>query len=319
MNKGKKVTVIGAGNVGATTAFALSSAGTAAEIVMVDINKDKAFGEALDIYQGTAMSVPVNVHSGDYEDTAGSDVVIVTSGAPRKPGQSRIDLVQGNANIIHSIMPKIIKYCPNAVYIVVSNPVDILTYQIATQFGLKRTQVIGTGTLLDSSRLRTVIAKLLGVNSHSVHGYVLGEHGDTSVIPWSLLTIGGVNIESYSENTVSDFKFGAINRHEIEHDVRTSGATVIKAKGATYYAIALAVKKLVEAILRDSNSVLVVSAAISEGDGCYGISDVALSLPYIIGARGIHGAMCPQLTVDEVRELLNSANTLKNVIKDINF
>ncbi|NLJ16366.1 MAG: L-lactate dehydrogenase [Clostridiales bacterium] len=319
MNKGKKVTIIGAGNVGASVAFALSSSGTAAEIVIVDINKDKAFGEALDIYQGTAMSVPVNVHAGDYPDTEGSDVVIVTSGAPRKPGQSRIDLVQGNADIMNSIMPKVIKYCPNAVYIIVSNPVDVLTYQVATRFGLSRTQVIGTGTLLDSSRLRAVIAKLLGVNSHSVHGYVLGEHGDTSVIPWSLLTIGGVNIEAYSENTVSDFKFDKINKEEIEREVRMSGATVIKAKGATYYAISLAVKKLVEAILRDSNSVMVVSAALDKTDGCYGISDVALSLPYIIGARGIHGAMCPQLTVDEVKELLHSANTLKSVIENINF
>ncbi len=319
MRKGTKITVLGAGNVGATIAFALTADGIGSEIVLIDINKEKAMGEAMDIYQGTAMAQPVNIYDGDYEDAVGSDVVIVTSGAGRKPGQSRLELVQGNVNIIKSVMPQIVKYCPDSVYVVVSNPVDVLTYQIATQFGLRKEQVIGTGTLLDSSRLRSTIAAQLGVSTQSIHGYVLGEHGDTGFVPWSLLTIGGVCVDTYSANTKSDFKFEKVNHQEVEEYVKKSGATVIAAKGATFYAIALTVKKLCEAILRDSKSVMVVSSVIDKDEECYGISDVALSLPYIVGAKGLIGAMRPNLTEDETKQLVHSADVLKEVINSVQF
>lgn len=317
MKKGKKVGILGAGNVGSTIAYTLTANAVAAEIVLIDINKDKAKGEAIDIFQGTAMAQPVNIYAGDYKDLEGADIVVITSGAPRKPGQSRIDLVQGNVNIMKEIMPQVVKYCPDAVYVVVSNPVDILTYQIATQFGLHPHQVIGTGTLLDTSRLRSIIAKQLDFNTHSIHAYVLGEHGDTSVIPWSLLTIGGMAVTSYCSIEKDDKICRAINYEELEKEVRNSGATVISLKGATYYAISLAVKYLCESIIRDTNAVMVVSGLIE--DSYYGISDVCISLPHIVGAHGIKGTMRPHLLEIEQQQLIHSANTLKEVIANVDF
>ena len=203
MNKGKKITILGTGNVGATIAYTLAIDGMASEILLIDINEKKAQGEAMDILQGTPFCAPVNIHAGGYEEAAHSDVVIVTVGLARKPGQSRIDLAQVNVDIIKSVMPQITRFAPDAVYIVVSNPVDVITYAILKTTNLAENQVFGSGTMLDSARLRSRLAEHVGLSSKNVHAYVFGEHGDTSLIPWSLTTIAGMEMDKYCTHICS--------------------------------------------------------------------------------------------------------------------
>ncbi len=317
MKKGKKISILGTGNVGATIAYTLTMDGMCSELVLIDINKDKALGEAMDIMQGTPLCPPVNIYAGDYPDTKDSDIVIVTSGMARKPGQSRIDLAQGNVDIIKSVIPQVVQYAPDAIYVVVSNPVDIITYAILRATGLPDSQVIGTGTLLDSSRLRARLADHVGLNPQNIHAYVFGEHGDSAMIPWSLTTIAGMPMDTYCCHVCpSHNQCGKADLHNIEQDVRTSGAKVIALKGATYYAIALTTRRVCECILRDTRSVLSVSGLVK---GEYGISDVCMSLPFVVGARGIQGRITPSLTPDEEKLLLKSAGVLKNTIRSLNF
>ena len=195
-----KITVIGAGSVGATIANDLMIQGIASEILLIDINKQKAFGEALDIYQGAPFCSPAIVRSGDYEDAEGSDVVIITSGMPRKAGQSRLDLAQANVNIIKDITPQIVKAAPNAIYIIVSNPVDVLTYVFTKISGLPERQIIGSGTILDTSRLQSALAKRFRISPKNVHAHVYGEHGDSSFVPWSLVHIANNHVNVYRES-----------------------------------------------------------------------------------------------------------------------
>jgi L-lactate dehydrogenase len=309
----KKITVVGTGNVGASIAYTLTTNGMASEIVLVDINKGKAEGEAMDILQGTAFCPPVDIHAGEYEDAKGSDIVIITSGIPRKPGQTRLELAQVNVNLMKDIGPKLVAAAPKAVYVVVSNPVDVMTYALLKATNLPATQVIGSGTMLDSARLRSIIAETVGINPKNVHGYVIGEHGDSSVVPWSLTTIAGMEMNAYCD---SIGKSGCMNLPAIEEDMRTSGAKVIGLKGATYYAIALSVCRICECILRDTNSVVPVSAMIHNR---YGIDDVCLSLPFIIGQHGIRQEINPSLLPEEVENLQKSAQALKEIITQVNL
>lgn len=316
MNRSKKITIVGAGNVGATIAYTLTLEGLAGEIVLVDINVPKAKGEAMDIYQGTSLAHhTVNIHYGEYADTKNSDIVVITSGAARKPGMTRLDLVNTNVKIINSIAKELVAQSPNAIYVVVSNPVDILTYAFIKSTGLPKNQVIGTGTLLDSSRFRASLSEYFGVSAKSVHGYVFGEHGDSSMIPWSLATIGGMPITTYKSRLDGESRnCSPEDKEKIEQNVRESGANVIKMKGATYYAIAMSVKKICECIIRDEKSVLSVSTLI-DNEYC-GISDVCISLPFIVGAKGIEGEIYPDITDEEKEKLIASADTLKKIIKD---
>ena len=311
----KKITILGAGNVGATIAYTLAVDGMASEIVLVDINRNKAKGEALDIHQGTPLCPPVDIHDGDVSAAAGSDLVVVTVGASRKPGQSRIDLAQGNVNIIKSLMPDVVKAAPNAVYVVVSNPVDVLTYALIKCTGLPASQVMGTGTMLDSSRLRARLAKHVGLNPQNIHAYVFGEHGDSSLIPWSLTTIAGMPMTNYCTYICDRHNHcGKDELRDIEEDVRTSGATVIGLKGATFYAIALAVRHICNGILRDTHAVMTVSGLL---EGQYGLSDVCLSLPHVVGHLGIEGTLTPPLTEDELAKLNKSADVLRGVLSSL--
>ena len=313
--KGKKIVILGAGNVGASIAYTLTLDGMASEIVLIDINNDKAKGEAMDIIQGTAFCPPVNIYAGDYSNAKGADVVIVTVGMARKPGQTRIDLAQANINIIKQVMPQIIEYAPDAVYIAVSNPVDILTYAILKTTPLTDKQVFGSGTMLDSARLRSRLAEHAGLNPKNVHAYVLGEHGDTSVIPWSLATIGGLEMTDYCNHICSRHNHcGKVELKEIEDDVRTAGAKVIGLKGATYYAIAVSVRRICECILRDTDSILTVSGLLH---GEYGIDDVCLSIPYVVGAKGIRRSIAPPLSKIETEQLIHSAESLKEVLRSL--
>ncbi|MFV0353303.1 MAG: L-lactate dehydrogenase [Oscillospiraceae bacterium] len=316
-NRQVKIAILGAGNVGASIAFTLTVSGLASELVLVDINKEKAEGEAMDIIQGTAFCPPTNIYAGDTSAIKGADIVVVTLGLARKPGQSRIDLAQANVDIVKSIMPEIVSYAPNALYVVVSNPVDILTYVIQKVTGLPSSQVIGSGTMLDTSRLRSRLASHVGLSPKNVHAYVLGEHGDTSVIPWSLASIAGLSINEYcSVSSKTGSRCDITGLAEIEHDVRTSGAEVIRRKGATFYAVALSVRRICESLLTGTRSVLTVSSMLN---GEYGINDVCLSIPFVVNSGGIQDSVPPPLTKEEEALLHASANSLKEVIQSLNI
>ncbi len=311
-----KVTIIGAGSVGATVAYTLATTGAVGEIVLIDVNEPKAQGEALDIRQATPYLHPVKIYCGTYEDAAGSDVVIVTSGVGRKPGQSRIDLTQTNVNILKDIAPKIVKHVPDAIYLFVANPVDILTYVFCKITGVPRNRVIGTGATLDSIRLRTRLAELYAVNQQQVHAYVLGEHGDSSFVAWSLANIAGVPLEEYASD-LSDKN--AVNitpytKEEVETYVRKSGGQIIAGKGATFYGISASVAKIIDCIYSSAHTVLPVSTVM---EGEYGIHDVALSIPCIVGREGIVTTLTPKLSAEEEAKIRNSAEVLKGVIAQI--
>ncbi len=314
---GTKISILGVGNVGASVAYTLVVAGTCSELVLIDINKEKAQGEAMDIRQGISFCHAVDIYAGDYEDVKDSDIVVVTLGRARKPGQTRLDLAQSNVDIIKEVMPVVAKAAPDAVYIVVSNPVDIITYAILKCTNLKPHQVIGTGTMLDTSRLRSRLADHVHLSPQSIHAYVFGEHGDTSMIPWSLTCIAGMKMDEYCTHVCEKHNScGKAEIADIEEDVRTAGAEVIKRKGATFYAIALSVNKICDVILRDGQNVLTVSTLAT---GRYGIDDVCLSLPSVVGGHGIERDLAPPLTEAELIQLKASADALKSVIAGLNF
>ena len=313
----RKITVIGAGSVGATTAYTAAVKGIASEICMIDINREKTEGEAMDIRQASPFNAPCDIYAGDYADAAGSDIVIITSGVPRKPGQSRIDLVQINVNIMKDIASKIVEHAPDALYIIVSNPVDVMTYVFTKISGVPATRVIGTGTLLDSARLISRVADHLGVNPHSVDAYVLGEHGDSSFVPWSICKVGPVPLLGYKNGYVNSNQTETeFDMDEIEQYMKTSGGQIIKKKGATFYAIACSVCNLVESIFSQAYTTLAVSTLLT---GEYGIDDVCLSIPFVVGPNGIAGKATPVLTEEEVAKLHKSANLLKEVIAQVSI
>ena len=313
-----KITVIGAGSVGAAIANDLTIQGIASEIVLVDINTQKARGEALDIYQGAHFGTPTIVRPGDYSDADGSDVVIITSGLPRKPGQTRLELAQSNVNIIKQIAPQIVAHAPNAIYIIVSNPVDVLTYVFHKVSGLPENQIIGSGTILDTSRLQAQLAKQFHVSPKNVHAHVYGEHGDSSFVPWSLAHISNNHIDYYATHSPDADRIqwtgDEAARTEIEEYVRTSGAQVIKDKGATFFAVAMSVCHICKCIFSGAGTALTVSTMMH---GEYGIEDVCLSVLTIVDRNGVRGKIMNELTEDEVAKLHNSANRLKEVISHI--
>ena len=311
-----KVTIIGAGSVGATIAYTLVATGSVAEIVLIDVNEAKAQGEALDIRQATPYLHPVKIYCGTYEDATDSDIVIITSGVGRKPGQSRIDLTQTNVNILKSIAPQIVKYAPDALYLFVANPVDVLTYVFHKITGIPRSRIIGTGTTLDSIRLRTRLSELYSVNQKQVHAYVLGEHGDSSFIAWSAADISGVPISEY-EATVTDkseIKVTPYTREEVEEYVKKSGGKIIANKGATFYGIAACVATIVNSIYSSAYTILPVSTVL---DGEYGISGVALSTLCALSNKGIATTLTPKLSDEELAKMQHSAEVLKGVIAQI--
>ena len=313
-----KVTIIGAGSVGATVAYTLVAQGTVSEIVLIDVNEAKAQGEALDIRQATPYLHPVKIYCGTYEDAAGSDIVIVTSGVGRKPGQSRIDLTQINVNILKTIAPQIVKAAPDALYLFVANPVDILTYVFCKITGVPRNRVIGSGCTLDSIRLRTKLSELYSVNQKQVHAYVLGEHGDSSFVAWSTADISGIPLDEYNQSITKEgsLQVTPYDRDEVETYVKKSGGQIIAGKGATFYGIAASVAQIVNSIYSSAHTILPVSTVL---DGEYGISDVALSTLCAISNKGVVTTLTPKLSDEELAKMHNSANVLKGVIAEIEF
>ena len=313
----KKVTIIGAGSVGATTAFALLTRGAASDVVLIDVNNEKAMGEALDIKQATPFIDNCDIHAGTYADAAGSDVVIITSGIGRKPGQSRLELVQTNVGIIKQIAGEITKVCPNAIYIIVANPVDILTYAFLKFTGLPKSQVFGTGTVLDTIRLRTRLSEIYNVNKQQVHANVLGEHGDTSFVAWSTATIAGVPLTEYNESLATAYTIpNEYKREDVETYVKKSGGKIIARKGCTVYGIGMTSTHIVKALAGSAETAMTVSS-LHEGE--YGISDVCLSSLSLIDRKGVRTIITQKLSDDEIKKLHESAEALKAVIKSVNL
>ncbi|MBR0360366.1 MAG: L-lactate dehydrogenase, partial [Clostridia bacterium] len=281
-----KITVIGSGNVGATIAYTITTMGLASDVVMIDINEEKALGEALDIRQGVPFCSPANVYAGSYADAKGSDIIVITSGMARKAGQSRLDLTQTNVDIIKSIADRIVPVAPEATYVIVSNPVDILTYVFLKHTGLPQERVIGSGTILDTARLRARLAECYSVNQKNVHAYMLGEHGDSGFVPWSIANISNVPVESYANAVRTDIAYPELNKVDVENYVRKSGARVIQRKGATFYAVSVSVCHICKCLLSGIDTTLTVSTLMN---GEYGINDVCLSLLNVVGNKGAHG------------------------------
>lgn len=310
-----KITIIGAGSVGSTIAYNLSNNDIASEIVLIDINKEKVEGEVMDIVQGTSFRNPISIVAGDYEDAKDSDIVIITSGIARKPGQTRIELTQTNVNILKSITPQIVKEAPNALYIIVSNPVDIMTYVFTKISGLPENQIIGSGTLLDTARLRFGLSEHFEVAQKNIHAYVFGEHGDTSFVPWSCADVSGASLDDYAEMMRHLGKEPKpLDKAGMEEYVHKSGGIVIAKKGATFYAVSVAVCKLCGMLLSAYDSITTVSSVMH---GEYGIEDVAISTLTLVGPNGVQGKIPLKLTDEEVAKLQKSANSLKEVISQI--
>ena len=312
-----KISVIGAGSVGATVANDLMVQGVASEIVLIDINTKKAMGEALDIYQGAPFHSPAIVRSGEYEDAAGSDIVVITCGIARKPGMSRLDLAQTNVNILKDVAKNVVQYAPNAIYVIVSNPVDVLTYVFHKVSGLPENQIIGSGTILDTSRLQSELAKRFCISPKNVHAHVYGEHGDSSFVPWSLATIANNHVDVYKENSPDKDRINWNQDYdEVETFVKKSGGKIIENKGATFYAVAMSVCHICKCVFAGAGTALTVSTMMH---GEYGVEDVCLSTLALVDRKGVRGKILNKLTDAEVEKLHNSANKLKEVIAQIDL
>lgn len=312
----RKITIIGAGNVGSTIAYTLAVTGIANEVVIIDINKKKALGEAMDIDQGTPFCPPTIVRAGDYPDAVNSDIVIITSGVARKPGQTRLDLAQTNVDILKSITPKIVKYAPDALYLIVANPVDIMTYVFCKISGIPENRIIGSGTILDTARLRSYIANHFSLAEQNVHCYVFGEHGDSMFIPWSIASISCISMERYGATYLSSREEGGmpLDYDAADDHIRTSGAQIIGSKGATFYAVAISACHICKCIFGGVDCALTVSSMMH---GEYGIDDVCLSVINIVGPEGIKGKLESDINDRERQKLQKSAASLKDVIKNI--
>lgn len=312
MRKPGKIVVVGTGLVGSSTAFAIMDAGLAAELVLIDINKAKAEGEAMDLNHGISFVKPVKIYAGDYEDCKDADIIIITAGANQKPGETRLDLTKKNAEVTKSIVENIIKYTRDAILLMVTNPVDVLTYVMYKVSNLPKNQIIGSGTVLDSSRFRYLLAEHCQVDVRNVHAYILGEHGDSEMAAWSLTNIGGVNF--MQECLLCGKNCSPEVKNEIFNRVKNAAYEIIQRKGATYYAIALAVRRIVEAIIRNENSILPVSSVINN---LYGIEDVAISLPAVVNKNGVVKVFDIPLTDEEKKALTNSAQIIKSIINSL--
>lgn len=302
----RKVSIIGAGFVGATTAYALMNSGIATEICIYDINMEKALGEVMDLVHGTSFVKPVNIYAGGISETRNSDIIIITAGAGQKEGETRLDLIDKNYKIFQGFIPEVAKLSPDGILLVVSNPVDVLTYITYKLSGFPKERVIGSGTVLDTSRLKYVLGKYLNVNNNNIHGYVIGEHGDSEVVTWSAGRIGTQAFDEYSAKT--NLEWDDEIKEVIEEDVKNAAYEIIKRKKATYFAIGLAVNRIVEAIFRDENTILTVSSLF---EGQYGMKDLYLSIPTIVNRLGATRIMEIPLSKEEEEKLKKSAEILK--------
>lgn len=309
MTSNRKIGVIGCGFVGSACAFSLMQSGLYTDIVLLDVDKDRAEGEAMDISHGIPLATPMHIYAGTYEDIADCGILLITAGANQKPDETRLDLVQKNVSIYQSIIPDIVRVGFDGILLVVSNPVDILTYVTWKLSGLPSNQVLGSGTVLDTARLKAALGKHLQVDSRSVHAFIIGEHGDSEFAAWSSANISGVDLDHFCEfcghnhyMTIKDL---------MEEKVRNSAYEIIEKKKATFYGIAMSVRRICECIVRNERSILSVSSVLN---GEYGLSGLALSIPTIVGNSGVEHHIPVELNDEEQRQLKHSADALRKVI-----
>lgn len=310
--KKSKVAIIGAGFVGSSVAYAISMRQIVSEIVLIDVDLNKATGESLDIFHGIPFMGQIKIYAGTYEDCADCDVIVITAGLGRKPGETRLDLGRKNVPIAKSITENIMKFYNGGIILVVSNPLDVMTYFIQKWSGLPNGMVVGSGTILDTSRFISHLSNHFNVNVDNISASMLGEHGDSMVPIWSRVFINGCHIDEYCK--LNDISFTDEDKEEMAVTVRTAGATVIKSKGATYYAIATCVCEIVDTIVKDKNTILTLSTIV---DGEYGISDVALSLPCLINAKGVQKRFEYSLSEKEEKLFCESAQQIKNFLNEL--
>lgn len=306
----RKVVMIGCGFVGAASAFSIMQSGLFSEMVLIDNDNLKAEGEALDISHGVPFAKPMKIYAGDYNDIDDASLIIISAGANQKPGETRLDLVKKNISIFKSIIPEITKSNFKGILLVVANPVDILTTVALKLSGYPENRVLGSGTVLDTARLKYELGKHLDVDSRSVHAFIIGEHGDSEIAAWSCANVSGIKLDDFCEMR------GHYNHEEsmckIADDVKNSAYEIIERKKATYYGIAMSVKRICEAIVRDEKSILPVSSMMH---GQYGIDGICLSMPAIVGKNGVETHVPLQLNDDEIKKLQLSAKTLKDILE----
>ncbi len=307
----RKAAIIGCGFVGSSSAFALMQSGLFSEMVLIDADINRAEGEALDISHGLPFAKPMKIYAGSYDDIADAAIIIVTAGAGQKTGETRLDLVKKNVAIFKSIIPEIAKREFNGILLIVANPVDILTFVAAKLSKLPENRVFGSGTVLDSARLKYLLGEHLNIDNRSVHAFIIGEHGDSEIVAWSSANVSGIPINDFCE--MRGYFAHKESMEKIAEEVKNSAYEIIEKKHATYYGIAMSVRRICEAIIRDEKSILPVSSIQS---GEYGIEKVALSLPAIVGRRGVEKVVPIELSESEKEQLVKSANTLKEVIEN---
>jgi L-lactate dehydrogenase len=309
MAKPNRIAIVGLGNVGASFAYALLFRGLASEIVLIDANRAKAEGEAMDLNHAVPFTHSTRIWSGDYSECAGAAVTVITAGAAQKPGETRLDLVKKNARIFASIVPEVVKHNPDGILLIATNPVDVLTYVAWKLSGLPASRVIGSGTILDTARFRYLLSQHFGVDARSVHGFIIGEHGDSEVPVWSLTNIAGMRLPEYVHHNNANCSPEEMDR--IFTQTRDAAYHIIERKGATFYAIAAGLMRISEAILRDQSTVLSVS---SLARGMYGIDDVYLSLPTVLHRGGVERVIQLELSEEEELKLKNSVRVLRETI-----
>ncbi len=310
----QKCAIIGCGHVGATTAYSLTQSAMFSQMVLIDINYKKAEGEAADLNHGLPFLSPMEIYAGSYRDIADAAIVIITAGANQREGETRLDLVKHNKDIFESIIEEVIRYNHEGIILVVTNPVDILTYVTARLSGFPSHRVIGSGTVLDTARLKYLLGDHLGVDYRNVHSFIIGEHGDSELAVWSSANVSGIDLKQFCECCHHTCDLEYLER--LFTDVKNSAYRIIAAKGATYYAIAESVRKIVSAIVKDQNTILPVSTVVN---GHYGIDEIALSLPCIIGRKGIQKILEIPLDNRESALLHESASKLKEVAASLSL
>lgn len=310
-----KIGIVGSGFVGSTAAYAMVMRGIGREIVLVDKNETRSGAEANDLYHAVPFASPLKVTAGSYADLSGSKAVIIAAGVNQKPGEGRLQLLQRNAVVFREIIPEVLTHAPDAVLVIATNPVDIMTHlavRYAKAFGVSSSRVLGSGTMLDTARFRTLLGTHLGVDPQHLHGYVLGEHGDSEVLTWSLVTVAGMPLEEFCDRR--GVKFDASQRQRIDHDVRRAAYSIIEGKGATYYGIGSALARIIEVILNDQRAILTVSTAIPES---WGGANVTFSLPHLVGGEGILATFPPVLTDTEEGLLRASAQVIRGAVEGL--
>ncbi len=310
----RKAAVIGCGLVGSSSAFALMQSGLFSELVLIDADENRADGEALDISHGTPFARPMKIYAGGYQDITDAAVVVITAGANQKPDETRLDLVSKNTAIMRSIIGEIMRYGCEGILLIVSNPVDILTYEALKMSGLPKNRVIGSGTVLDTGRLKSELGEHLGIDSRSIHAFIIGEHGDSEIAAFSSANVSGVPLSDVCE--MRGYYDHEESMREIAETVKNSAYEIIEKKKATYYGIAMAVRRICEAIVRDEKSILPVSVFL-EDEMAYGLTDIVLSMPTIVGAKGAEGQVPISLNQEEQAQLQKSAELLKEIIQKI--